>query len=78
MGVSAEAGGIVTITVVSIIATGILGNIVAEPVMKIFRITDPVAKGLAIGARAHAIGTVKALEMGEVEGAMSSLAVAVA
>ena len=78
MGVSAEAGGIVTITVVSIIATGILGNIVAEPVMKIFRITDPVAKGLAIGASAHAIGTVKALEMGEVEGAMSSLAVAVA
>ena len=46
--------------------------------MKIFRITDPVAKGLAIGASAHAIGTVKALEMGEVEGAMSSLAVAVA
>lgn len=78
MSVSAEAGGIVTITVVSIIATGILGNIVAEPVMKIFRITDPVAKGLAIGASAHAIGTVKALEMGEVEGAMSSLAVAVA
>lgn len=78
MGVSAEAGGIVTITVISIVITGILGNIIAEPVTGLFRITDPVAKGLAIGTSAHAIGTVKALEMGEVEGAMSSLAVAVA
>ncbi|MCC8178478.1 MAG: LrgB family protein [Cloacibacillus sp.] len=78
MGISAEAGGIVTITVISIVITGILENIIAEPVTGLFRITDPVAKGLAIGTSAHAIGTVKALEMGEVEGAMSSLAVAVA
>ncbi len=78
MGVSAEAGGIVTVTVAAIIITGILGNIIAEPVTALFRITDPVAKGLAIGTSAHAIGTVKALEMGEAEGAMSSLAVAVA
>lgn len=63
---------------ISIVITGILGNIIAEPVTGLFRITDPVAKWPAIGTSAHAIGTVKALEMGEVEGAMSSLAVAVA
>lgn len=78
MGVSLEAGGIVTITVVSIILTGILGSIIAEPVFKLCRITDPIAKGLALGVSSHAIGTVKALEIGETEGAMSSLAIAAA
>lgn len=78
MGVSEEMGGIVTITVSAIIITGILGNMMAEFVCKIFRITEPVAKGIAIGTSAHAVGTAKALEMGEVEGAMSSLAIAVA
>ena len=46
-------------------------------VCKIFKIDEPIAKGLAIGTASHAIGTVKAMEMGEVEGAMSSLAIAV-
>ncbi|SHK44989.1 TIGR00659 family protein [Anaerocolumna jejuensis DSM 15929] len=78
MGVSEELGGIVTITVTVIIVTGVLGNIIAEKVCKIFRIKDPIAKGVAIGTAAHAIGTAKAMEMGEVEGAMSSLAIAVA
>lgn len=78
MGVSEEMGGIVTITVSAIIITGILGNMMAEFVCKIFRITEPVAKGIAIGTSAHAVGTAKALEMGEIEGAMSSLAIAVA
>lgn len=78
MGVSEEAGGIVTLTVVSIIITGILGNIIAETVFKIAKITHPIAKGLALGTSAHAIGTAKALELGEIEGAMSSLAIAVA
>lgn len=78
MGVAEEMGGIVTITVSSIIITGILGNMMAELICKIFRITEPVAKGIAIGTAAHAVGTAKALEMGEVEGAMSSLAIAVA
>lgn len=78
MGVSEELGGIVTITVAVIIITGVLGNIIAEQVCKLFRITEPVAKGIAIGSSAHAIGTVKAIEMGEVEGAMSSLSIAVA
>lgn len=78
MGVSEEMGGIVTITVSAIIITGILGNMMAEFVCKIFCITEPVAKGIAIGTSAHAVGTAKALEMGEIEGAMSSLAIAVA
>ena len=78
MGVSEEAGGIVTITIVSIIFTGILGNIVAEGWFKLVGIREPIAKGLALGTAAHAIGTSKALELGEVEGAMSSLSIAVA
>ena len=78
MGVSEELGGYVTITVAVIIVTGVLGNILAEFLCKIFRITEPIAKGLAIGAASHAIGTAKAMEMGEIEGAMSSLSIAVA
>ena len=78
MGVSQELGGVVTITVAVIIITGVLGNIMADGLCRIFKITDPIAKGLALGTSAHAIGTSKAMEMGEVEGAMSSLAIAVA
>lgn len=78
MGLSEEMGGIVTITVAVIIVTGVLGNVIAESVCKLFRITDPVAKGIGIGTASHAVGTTKALEMGEIEGAMSSLSVAVA
>ena len=77
MGVSEELGGIVTITVAVIIVTGVLGNIIAELVCKIFRIHEPVARGIAIGSASHAIGTARALEMGEVEGAMSSLSIAI-
>ena len=78
MGVSDELGGIVTITVAVIIITGVLGNMIAEVVCKVAKIEEPIAKGLALGTSAHAIGTAKAMEMGEVEGAMSSLAIAVA
>lgn len=78
MGVSEELGGIVTITVAVIIITGVLGNMIAEVVCRVFHIEEPVAKGLALGTSAHAIGTARAMEMGEVEGAMSSLAIAVA
>lgn len=78
MGVSEEAGGIVTITVFCIIITGIFGNIIAESVFKMMNIRHPIARGLALGTSAHAIGTAKALELGEIEGAMSSLAIAVA
>ncbi len=78
MGVSEEVGGIVTITVVCIIVTGILGNIIGETVFRFLHLENPIARGLALGTSAHAVGTAKALELGEIEGAMSSLSVAVA
>lgn len=78
MGVAEELDGYVTITVAAIVTTGVLGNILAEPVLKLFRITEPIAKGVALGSSAHAIGTAKAMELGYIEGAMSSLSIAVA
>ena len=78
MGVSEELGGYVTIKVEVVIVTGILGNIIGEMVCRVFRIKNPISRGLALGTSAHAIGTARAMEMGEVEGAMSSLAIVVA
>jgi putative effector of murein hydrolase len=78
MGVSEELGGYVTITVAAIIVTGIFGNMAAETICRIFRITEPVAKGVAIGTASHAVGTARAIEIGDVEGAMSGLSIAVA
>ena len=71
MDVAAELGGIAALT-------GIAGSLLAETVCKVFHITDPIAKGVGIGTSAHAVGTSKALQMGEVEGAMSGLSIAVA
>ena len=76
MGVSEELGGVVTITVAVIILTGILGNVLADGIFKLFRIRHPIARGLALGAASHAIGTARAIEYGPVEGAMGSLAIA--
>lgn len=73
-----QFGGFESITVAAIAISGIIGNIFAEPFCKIFKITTPTAKGVAIGTASHAIGTTKALEMGDVEGAMSSLSLVVA
>ena len=78
MGVADELGGFSTITVPVIIITGIFGNITASAVLKFFKITNPVAKGLAIGTASHGTGTSRAIEIGEVEGAMSGLSIAVA
>lgn len=75
IGVSEELGGYVSITAASIVITGILGNAAAETVFKIFGIREPIAKGIALGTASHAIGTAKAAELGETEGAMSSLAI---
>lgn len=75
IGVSEEIGGLSPVTVAAVVATGIIGAVVSNMVFKIFRIKNPVAQGLALGASAHAIGTTKALEMGEIQGAMSSLAI---
>lgn len=77
MGISDKMGGIVTITIVSICITGILGNVMAELWLKWMKIEEPIAKGLAIGTASHALGTTKAMEIGEIEGAMSSLSVVV-
>lgn len=78
MGVSEELGGIVTITVAVIIVTGIVGNMIGEPLCRLLHIQEPIAKGIALGTSSHAIGTTRAMEMGEIEGAMSSLSIAVA
>lgn len=77
MGVSDELGGYVSVTVAVIIITGVLGNILADFVYKLFRIKDPIAKGVGLGSASHAIGTAKAMELGEVEGAMSSLSIVI-
>ena len=77
MGVSDELGGFVNLTVVVIIITGILGHVIGQFVCRIFKITEPIAVGIAYGSSAHAIGTAKAMEIGEVEGAMSSLSIVV-
>ena len=70
-------GGIVPVTVIAVIFTGILGSIFAPFLIRIFRVKNPITAGLAIGACSHAVGTSKALELGETEGAMSGLAIGV-
>ncbi len=77
MGVSQELGGIPNITVAVIVITGIIGNMSAEGICRLAKIEEPVAKGIGIGSSSHAMGTAKAMEMGEIEGAMSGLSVAV-
>ena len=75
--ISSAHGGLAPVTIVAVIITGILGSIFAPALIKLFRIQEPVAAGLGIGACSHAVGTSKALEIGEVEGAMSGLAIGV-
>ena len=75
--VSAQLGGIPAISVLTILVTGIFGAVAADVVFRVFHIKHPVAKGIALGTSAHAIGTTKALSLGKVEGAMSSLAIGV-
>lgn len=77
MGISAQHGGIVALTVASIIITGIFSSIFADIFLKIFSIKKSIAKGVALGTSGHAMGTAKAIELGDVEGAMSSLSLAV-
>lgn len=77
MGISKENGGVVTISVAAIIATGAVGSMLSDILFKIFKITNAVAQGLALGCSSHAMGTARAIEMGEAQGAMASLAIAV-
>ena len=76
--VSKLLGGIPAITVFAIMVTGITGNIFAPFMLKLFRIENAVAKGIGIGISSHAVGTSKAIEMGEIEGAMSALSIVIA
>lgn len=78
IGLSQELNGYVAITVAAIMITGLFGNIAGDVLCRIFGIKHPVAKGIAIGTASHVMGTSKAMEIGEIEGAMSSLSVAVA
>ena len=78
MGVSQQLGGIVPVTVAAVVFTGIIGAVFSPVFIKLFRVKDPVAAGLAIGVSSHALGTTKALEIGEVEGAMSGIAIGIA
>ncbi|HIQ98818.1 MAG TPA: LrgB family protein [Candidatus Scybalocola faecavium] len=78
IGLSEEMGGLTAITIAAIMITGLFGGAAAVGICRLFRISDPVAKGLAIGTSSHAVGTSKAIELGEVEGAMSGLAIVIA
>jgi putative effector of murein hydrolase len=72
---SETLGGIAGVTILAITITGLMGLVLYIPIFKIFRITHPVAQGIAIGTTSHAIGTSKAMELGEIQGALSSLAI---
>lgn len=76
--VSKKIGGIPSLTVAVIVITGVLGNIIGLPLLRLFRIKDPVAVGAAFGTSSHAIGTSKALEIGELEGAISGVSISIA
>lgn len=76
--ISEELGGNASITATVIIMTGVTGNVIAEGFLKLLRVREPIARGIAIGTASHAIGTGKAVELGEVEGAFSGLSIVVA
>lgn len=77
LGISENGGGIPGITAGAVVITGIEGAVLAPFLCKLFHITDPVAEGVAIGACSHAVGTSKALEIGKIQGAMSSISLCV-
>lgn len=77
IGICQELGGIESMTIVGVMVAGIMGSVVGPSLLKLFRIKEPIAQGLALGNASHAIGTSKALELGEVQAAMSSLAICV-
>lgn len=77
IGVGEELGGITSVTVISVIITGLLGATIASTLFRLLKIEEPIAQGLACGTASHAIGTSKAIELGEIQGAMSSLAIVV-
>lgn len=77
LGISENGGGIPGLTAAAVVITGVEGAMLAPLFARVFHITDPVAEGVAIGACSHAVGTSKALEIGQLQGAMSSIAICV-
>ena len=77
LGITSEMNGIQGVTVIGVVVAGIMGPVVGPTVLKLIRVKNPIAFGLGMGSASHAIGTSKALEIGEVQGAMSSLAIVV-
>lgn len=77
VGIAEAKGGVVAIAVACVIIAGTVGAVGAPAFIKWFHVTDPVAQGLAIGACSHALGTTKAREIGELQGAMSSIAIGI-
>lgn len=75
MSISLQSGGNVSLTAVLVLFCGIFGSIVGPPILKLLGIKSSVAKGLAMGASAHGVGTARAMEMGVIEGALSGLAI---
>ena len=76
--ITTQLGGLVPVTVLAIVISGIIGAIIGPTICKVFKITDNVAIGIALGTASHAMGTSKALELGETEGAMGSLSIGIA
>lgn len=77
MEISRQAGGIVPVTVAAVVVTGILGAVISPLMVKLFRVKDPVAAGVGIGSCSHAIGTSKAIELGEIQGAVSGISLSI-
>ena len=77
MEVSKNLGGIVPITIAAVIVTGIMGAVLAPTLIRLLKVDNSVAAGVAIGASSHAVGTSKAIEIGETEGAMSGIAIGI-
>ncbi len=77
LGISSEIGGIASVTVIGVTVAGIMGAVIGPFLLKLFHITEPIAQGLGIGTGSHAAGTSKAVELGEIQAAMSSLAIVV-
>ena len=74
--ISEPCGGVVAVTSVVVFCTGVLGSLCGVKLLSLCRVTDPMARGFALGAASHGIGTARAIELGAVEGAMSGLAMA--
>ena len=77
LALSEKVGGVTSVTIVCVTIAGISGAVIGPSILKLFRIKEPVAQGLALGTASHAVGTSKAMELGEIQGAMSSLAIVV-